>query len=90
MRKENNFKEHLENCNYKIHALKRDNKREFKIKDHPMLGYDLFEVIDQKEYWVFSGKKLDNIHTHLCVIYNFLQTEKIAESIKTKEVLTID
>jgi len=67
----------------KIKVLKRDNKRVFFTKSHYIYGWDIYQKIKDKEVWVFSAQNLDLVHTYLCVIYNFLQTEKMAKS-KTK------
>lgn len=67
----------------KIHVLKRDNKRVFFVKSHPIYGWDIYQKLNKKEIWVFSAQNLDLVHTYLCVIYNFIQTEKFAKS-KTK------
>ena len=73
-----NKKELKELIDYSIERLKRDNQRDFIIKNGSYTNkYDIYEVINNKECYMYGSLDLERIHDSLCVIYNFLQTEKL-------------
>lgn len=79
MTRKKDSKQNQEMVNESIYRLERDNNRLFKVKKHNLFGWEIYESIENKDHWVFSGETLDDIHTFLCVIFNFLQTEKLSK-----------
>jgi len=79
MNRKKDSKQYQEMVNDRLYSIERDNNRFFKVVKHYLHGWDIFQIIENKDHWVFSGQTLENVHTYLCVIYNFLQTERLAQ-----------
>jgi len=72
-----NSKANLLMLNEKIRDIKRDHDLTFMV-NRTSGHIDMYEVINEKSHWVFSSGTIDEMHTYLCVVSNFLQTRKLA------------
>ena len=79
MTRKKDSKQYQEYVNNSIYSLERDAGRQFKVEKHFLYGWSVSQTIENKDHWVFSGETLADVHTYLWVLYNFLQTERLAQ-----------
>ncbi len=76
-----NKKEELEILAYKLDYLKTYDKH-FKVKTNWINGFDLYQIINGKEYFCHGSQTLGELNIKLNFLFAFLQNEKIANKNK--------